>query len=82
MIRSEVEKILTSIIDAESGVARLENLVVDGYIDSFDVLRLVNELEKKFKVKVSFGEGVISSFYSLDTIVELIEKLTEEKIDG
>jgi acyl carrier protein len=50
------------------------NLVNDGYIDSLMILRLLFEVEKKFKKKINSSKINRENFYSVENIVRLIKK--------
>ncbi len=50
------------------------NFIEEGMLDSFDVVSLVAELEKKFGVKIEGVDVVSSNFATLDSIIALVEK--------
>ena len=50
------------------------NLVNDGYVDSLMILRLLFEIEKKFKKKINSSKINRENFYSVENIVRLIKK--------
>lgn len=51
-----------------------EDFVMDGLLDSFDIISLVSMLEEKYAVKVDGLDIVPENFVSLDTIVDLVGK--------
>ena len=54
-------------------------LIDDGYLDSFDVIALVTELNEVFDVEINVSHLVPENFNSADAIWRLIERLTEER---
>lgn len=51
-----------------------ENFVEDGYLDSFDVVTIVSELEDAFDIKINGIEVVPENFITISTICELVRK--------
>lgn len=56
--------------DFEDGV----DFVEAGYLDSFDVVSLVSELESAFSIAISALDIVPENFASVDAIGELVRK--------
>jgi acyl carrier protein len=54
----------------EAGVDFIE----EGYLDSFDIVTLVSDLEGEFSVLISALEIVPENFGTLDAIAALVEK--------
>lgn len=50
------------------------DFVLDGYLDSFDVVTLVSELESKFAVVISALDIVPENFASVESICELVTR--------
>lgn len=50
------------------------NFVQDGYLDSFDVITLVSELENKFSVAISALDIVPENFASVESIRQLVKR--------
>ncbi len=72
-MKEKIISILTGLrpeFDFESS----SNFIVDGMLDSFDIVSLVTELEEEFDIEID-GEDIIpENFSSIESIVSLIEK--------
>ncbi len=55
-----------------------ENLFSDGYIDSFELIRLIVELEEAFHIKIQDDKVSPESFNSIDRICKLITNAKKE----
>ncbi len=53
-------------------------LVSGGVLESFDILSIIAELDDLFDIEIKPKELVAENFDSLDAIVEVVERLTEE----
>ena len=51
-----------------------DDFVMDGLLDSFDIISLVSMLEEKYKCKVDGLDIIPENFASIDTIVDLVKK--------
>ena len=51
------------------------NLLDGGFIDSFDVVNIVSELEESFNVEITPEEIIPENFDSIEHIAKLIAKL-------
>ena len=72
-MREQVLGILLDVVpdvDFENEV----NLIADKIIDSFAVVAMVNELNDELDIDIPSREILPENFYSLDTIVALVEK--------
>ena len=70
------EKVLEILLDVVPDVD-FENeidLVAEKIIDSFAVVAMVNELNDELDIDIPSREILPENFYSLDTIVALVEK--------
>jgi len=72
MIKEKVKQIIESIVST-SVDEDVTDMVRSGFIDSFDVLRLIVELEKEFSISINLENDVEKKFYSIDSISALIE---------
>jgi len=50
------------------------NFIKEGMIDSFDLILLVSELDKRFGISIDGVDIVPENFSSLDQIVKLLNK--------
>lgn len=51
-----------------------DDFVMDGMLDSFDIITLCNMLEEKYSVRIDGLDIVPENFSSLSTIEELVKK--------
>lgn len=51
-----------------------DDFVMDGLLDSFDIISLVSMLEEKYECKVDGLDIVPENFSSVDVIIELVKK--------
>lgn len=51
-----------------------QDFVMDGLLDSFDIISLVSMLEEKYGVKVDGLDIVPENFSSVDTMIALVKK--------
>ncbi len=50
------------------------NFVEDGYLDSFDIVSLISEIEEKYNITVDGLDVLPENFESVEAIVDLINK--------
>ena len=68
-----IKKILAEIrpeFDFESSTDFIE----DGYLDSFDLVTLVSELDETFNISIDGLDIVPENFMSVETIAEVVKK--------
>ena len=53
-----------------------DNLISDGYINSFDLISLIDKIETNFGIKILLGELRPEDFDSVASISELIDGYT------
>ena len=51
------------------------NLINDGILDSFDILKIILELEKLYKKKINMSKISRKDFYNIKSIMKLYEKI-------
>ena len=51
-----------------------DNFVMDGLLDSFDIISLISMMEEKYDVKIDGLDIVPENFSSVDSIENLIKK--------
>lgn len=51
-----------------------DNFIDDGYLDSFDLVTLISELEEQFHISIDGLDIIPENFESADTIHKLIKK--------
>lgn len=76
-MKEQILEILTDIrpdIDFETE----DGLVTKGILASFDIVTIVTELSDEFDVSITPKDLVPANFDTLDGIVALVEKLSEE----
>lgn len=56
-----------------------ENFVEDGYLDSFDIVTLVSELETAFDIVIDGLDVLPENFETVQDICHMVNKSREEK---
>ncbi len=51
-----------------------EDYIEDGYLDSFDLVSLVSELDETFDISIDGLDIIPENFKSLDTITNVVKK--------
>lgn len=51
-----------------------EDFIEDGYLDSFDLVSLVSELDETFDISIDGLDIIPENFKSLDTITNVVKK--------
>lgn len=73
MNKNEIEKILIHINPKIKGSKKI-NLVDNGILDSFDIMRFLSIIQKKNKKKLNFSKISRETFSSIDKIKKFIDK--------
>lgn len=75
-----MEKLLKILNGIKSGVdfSKEDNLVERGILTSFDILRLVSELNNEFDIEITPLHIIPENFRNATTIYKLVEKLQDE----
>lgn len=76
-----MEELIKILNEIKPGVdfEKEENLIEGGIFTSFDIIRLVMEISNEFDIEISPLYIVPENFKSAKTIMELINKITEEE---
>lgn len=75
-MREEILEILQSIRE-DADFEHSTDFIEDGFLDSFEIVNLVSELEDAFLIEIRGTDIVPENFTSLDTISALIDKYRE-----
>ena len=51
-----------------------DNYIEDGYLDSFDIVTLISEIEEKYNIFIDGLDVVPENFETVTTIVALVQK--------
>lgn len=51
-----------------------EDFIEDGFLDSFEIVNLVSELEERFQIEIRGTDIVPENFINLNVIAALVEK--------
>lgn len=70
---SEIYEILAE-LRPECDFSLSNNFIEDGLLDSFDVVTLVDALEKKYTIKIDALNILPENFVNIDAMVLLIKK--------
>ena len=75
------DKLIAILDDIDEDIARFdgEDLFDAGIIDSFDVIEIVNEMEKAFDVEISADDVIGKNFRTVESMLALIESIVKRK---
>ncbi|MDU5377681.1 MULTISPECIES: acyl carrier protein [Peptoniphilaceae] len=78
-INDRVKKILTNTIDGIdiNNLTNSEQLITTGYIDSFDIIRLMEYFENEFCIKIDIEKVTLADFETVESMSNLILGLKE-----
>ncbi|MBR6209609.1 MAG: acyl carrier protein [Clostridiales bacterium] len=51
-----------------------ENFILDGFLDSFDIVLLTSMLEETYKIKIDGLDIVPENFSNVESILQLVKK--------
>lgn len=77
-MREKIREILYS-IRPDGDFDHSDNFWDDGYLDSLDIMELVEGLEKTYQIEIDLEYIKGSHFSSLDSIMELIDEVKNGK---
>lgn len=72
-MKEQIKAILDKIILDEDYIES-SDFVDDGYIDSFDIVSIVSELNKQFGIQIIMKDIKSNNFANIDSIIALINK--------
>ena len=75
-MREVILEVLQS-IRADAEFEKSEDFIEDGFLDSFEIVDLVSELEDRFLIEIRGTDIIPENFTNLDTIAALVEKYQE-----
>lgn len=61
-------------IRPEFDFTQSENFIDDGFLDSFDVVTIISELENQFNIVIDGLDVVPENFETVQTIAELVNR--------
>ena len=70
---NKIINILTD-IRPEFDFTQSQDFIGDGFLDSFDIVTLVTELDEKFSISIDGMDIIPENFKNLNTIKELLKK--------
>ena len=73
-MEEKIIKILKGIKPSISFKDSKINFIKNNYFDSFDIISIISELEKNFKIKIKTSEIKPNNFSNIKKIQELIKK--------
>ena len=72
-MENKIKKIIKKIINKKKNYLSNENLISSGALDSFNILVLIVELEKEFKIKIPLEKFDINSLNTISKISNYIK---------
>jgi len=72
-MENKIKKIIKKIINKKKNYLSNENLISSGALDSFNILVLIVELEKEFKIKIPLEKFDINSLNTIAKISNYIK---------
>ena len=62
-------------VNSQIGDNLKANLIGEGVIDSFDIVRIVSSIEEEFKISIDANDIVEENFNTVDSIIALVERI-------
>ena len=56
-----------------------DNFILDGLLDSFDIVILVSDLDKKFNISIEGIDIIANNFTNLESITTLVSSYSKNK---
>jgi acyl carrier protein len=70
--KEEIILLIEDICQLEGDIGSIQDLVSGGYLDSFNVLILITQLESKYSRSIEFNEDLFAHLDSIDKICALV----------
>lgn len=71
----EIKKILKDSLPKNCKYKKNTNLILEGLLDSFAVIFLISNIEKKLKIKINLEKFNMKNFSSEEKIVSYLKKI-------
>lgn len=74
----ETKEQILAILKEVKPTKNLENvtdIIEGGYIDSFELMSLISNLNEKFGIEVGLEDLIPENFNSVDSIVQMVQRL-------
>jgi len=75
---AEIEQIIKELKQTQQLLPE-QKLVSTGFLDSFDVINLIDRLEKRFQITIGGEDFNLTNFDDVQAITLLVQKLQEIK---
>ncbi len=81
-MKERVRKIILENIEGlnETELTDDMQLITSGYIDSFEIIQMIDYFEQEFNIILPLDEIELSDFESVNDIVQMLQKRGENKI--
>ena len=75
------KKILETLLSVrpEGEFLNSDNFILDGLLDSFDIVILVSDLDKKFNISIEGIDIIAKNFTNLESITTLVSSYSKNK---
>ena len=71
LLKSNVEEL------EDVKITETTELISGGFIESFDVISLISEIENEFNIDISFDDIELEQFNTIESIISIIEKFSK-----
>ncbi|MBQ4608383.1 MAG: acyl carrier protein [Clostridia bacterium] len=75
-MKDQILDILADIVDDD--VETCQTLIDDGVLSSLDIIQLIGALNDEFDISIPATEIIPANFNSVDAMVAMVERLTDE----
>jgi acyl carrier protein len=75
------KKVLETLLSVrpEGEFLNSDNFILDGLLDSFDIVILVSDLDKKFNISIEGIDIIANNFINLESITTLVSSYSKNK---